>query len=35
MDLPDKGVQVRRDFTVKVGETIDLGDVLIEKPQVH
>jgi hypothetical protein len=32
MDVPDKGVQVRRDFTVKPGETLDLGDILIEKP---
>ena len=29
---PDKGVQVRKDFTVKPGETLDLGDILIEKP---
>jgi hypothetical protein len=29
---PDKGVQVRKDFTVKPGEILDLGDILIEKP---
>ena len=29
---PD-GPQHRKDFTVKAGETIDLGDILIEKPQ--
>jgi hypothetical protein len=28
----DKGVQLRRDFTVKNGETVDLGDILVEKP---
>ena len=28
----NKGVQVRKDFTVKAGETLDLGDILIEKP---
>ena len=32
-DVPDKGDQVRRDFTVKPGEELDLGDILIEKPQ--
>ncbi len=31
-DVPDKGVQARKDFTVKPGEELDLGDVLIEKP---
>ncbi len=27
-----KGVQIRKDFTGKPGEKLDLGDVLIEKP---
>jgi hypothetical protein len=26
-------VEVRRDFTVKSGEALDLGDILIEKPE--
>jgi RNA polymerase sigma factor (sigma-70 family) len=30
IDDRDKGVQVRKDFSVKPGETIDLGDTLIE-----
>jgi RNA polymerase sigma factor (sigma-70 family) len=31
-DRGEKGVLVRKDFTVKPGETVDLGDILIEKP---
>jgi hypothetical protein len=28
-----KGLQVRKDFSVKSGETLELGDIVIEKPQ--
>jgi RNA polymerase sigma factor (sigma-70 family) len=27
------GMQLRKEFTVKAGETLDLGDILIEKPK--
>jgi hypothetical protein len=29
----DKGAQIRKDFTVGPGETVDVGDILIEKPR--
>ena len=29
----ETGPQVRKEFTVKPGETVDLGDILIEKAQ--
>ena len=30
---PARGAKVRKEFTVQSGETLDLGDLLIEKPQ--
>jgi RNA polymerase sigma factor (sigma-70 family) len=30
---PAKGVSVRKDFTVKSGEIVDLGEILIDKPR--
>jgi hypothetical protein len=32
VNVQGKGYQIRKDFTVKPGEFLDLGDILIEKP---
>jgi hypothetical protein len=31
-NVQDKGFQLRKEFTVKPGENLDLGDILVEKP---
>jgi hypothetical protein len=33
MNVEDKGAQPRKEFTVKPGEILDLGDIVIEKPR--
>jgi hypothetical protein len=35
INVQGKGLQLRKDFTVKPGESIDLGDILIERPQTR
>ncbi len=32
VDRDEIGPKVRKEFKVKPGETLDLGDILIEKP---
>jgi hypothetical protein len=32
-NVQGKGYQIRKEFTVKPGETADLGDILVEKPE--
>jgi RNA polymerase sigma factor (sigma-70 family) len=32
---PNTGIRIRKDFTVKPGETVDLGEIVIEKPEAR
>jgi hypothetical protein len=35
LDVSNEGVRpIRKEFTIKPGETLDLGDIRIEKPEV-
>jgi hypothetical protein len=29
----EKGLEIRKDFTVKPGEIVDLGEILVAKPE--
>src|SRR5262249_29780928 len=33
VNIQNKGYQPRKDFAVKPGETLDLGEILVEKPE--
>jgi hypothetical protein len=33
VNVQGKGYQIRKDFTIKPGEIVDLGDILVEKPE--
>ena len=33
VNVPEKGNQIRKDFRVRPGETLNLGDIVIEKPE--
>ena len=35
VNVQNRGIQLRKDFTVKPGETVELGDILIEKPETR
>jgi RNA polymerase sigma factor (sigma-70 family) len=34
VNVQGKGYQLRKEFTVKPGETLDLGDILVEEPEL-
>jgi len=35
VNVQGKGYQIRKEFTVKPGETLDLGEILVEKPDAR